>query len=258
MPTQKDNARCNRAAPIFNPHGSGGYTPTPKNHETNPIYPSQQPIANSQKLLFTKRTQSHPQRTHGRPKNTKRTQFPSQAGNLPYGHAMPCPKNTKRTQFTPPPAWPTIQICRSEAQIRPWRTKRTQFTTAADLWKPKNTKRTQFPPRPPIYEPPTTNYEPNMRNEPNYRLVNSRNEPNSSPFQVHHAGQRPVKVYPGAPGMHIGKPNSPPQPLNPRQKYETNPIYPTIYKPPSTIHNIQYTIPRPNSQTPKQRLTLYA
>ncbi len=40
MPTQKDNARCNRAAPIFNPHGSGGYTPTPKNHETNPIYPS--------------------------------------------------------------------------------------------------------------------------------------------------------------------------------------------------------------------------
>ena len=53
--TQKDNARCNRATPIFNPHGSGGnahdtknakrtqFTPTPawptiQKCETNPIY----------------------------------------------------------------------------------------------------------------------------------------------------------------------------------------------------------------------------
>ena len=32
------------------------------------------------------------------PKNAKRTQFPTQAGNLPYGHGMPCPKYAKQTQ----------------------------------------------------------------------------------------------------------------------------------------------------------------
>ena len=91
-----------------------------------------------------------------------------------------------------------------------------------------------------------------MRNEPNYRSVhdpNAQNEPNSSPFQARHTGQRPVP-------MHIGEPNLPPQPPGttqnmrnepnlphphhpPPQKYETTPISvetPNIH---STIYNIQ-------------------
>ncbi len=39
----KDNARCNRAAPIFNPHGSGGSAHDTKICETNPIYPCPSP-----------------------------------------------------------------------------------------------------------------------------------------------------------------------------------------------------------------------
>ncbi len=67
----KDNARCNRATPIFNPHGSGGYAHDPRN---------------------TKRTQFTP----GPPtKNAKQTQFTSPAA-IPL--ASPCPKNAKQTQ----------------------------------------------------------------------------------------------------------------------------------------------------------------
>ncbi len=50
----KDNARCNRAAPIFNPHGSGGYAHDPK-IRNEPNLPPQPPCPT--------------------PKNAKRTQF---------------------------------------------------------------------------------------------------------------------------------------------------------------------------------------
>ncbi len=174
---------------------------------------------------------------------------------------LPHPKKSKRTQFTPRLS-SRASGCgakHSGAKSRdlPNHHRRRRFQTNKSRPYPKYAKRTQsqpnrsFPRWPKVSPDLSGNPIPAKSELPTLAEGQSKfiparrglvGEPNSSPFQVHHAGQRAGKVYPGAPGMHIGKPNSPPQPLNPRQKSETNPIYPTIYKPPSTSHHWQSTI----------------
>ena len=71
--------------------------------------------SNQTNPAHTPKMQNEPNLSPTSPKKTKRTQFTAQAGNLPYGHGMPCPnstrptakskqptaKKTKRTQFQP-------------------------------------------------------------------------------------------------------------------------------------------------------------
>ncbi len=128
---------------------------------------------------------------------------------------------------------------------------------------PKNAKRTQS------HKPNRQN----MQNEPNLRLPQLAPRSKYAKRTQSTPGQQPIAnsqklLFTKRTQFTPPPPRPTPQlcetnPISRRRgpveakKRETNPIYPTIYKPQYTIYNIQYTIPCPNSQTPKQRLTLY-
>ena len=118
---------------------TSGFSP---NMQNEPNLPPQQPKNAkhlSGRIAAKTETQLHPQRTHGRP------------------------KNTERTQFTPTPARPTIQICETNpiparrTCRRPKNAKRTQFAPSPPSHRPKNAKRTQS-------LPPSSLVPPIMRN----------------------------------------------------------------------------------------------
>ncbi len=144
-------------------HKANSQKPTAKScfYETNPI--SSRPTAKTQQptAIFTKRTQSEPgnppnytkrtqyqpQRTCGRPKNTKRTQFPAtnihstiyniQSNGPISARRHPAASNyAKRTQFHKANSHlPTAKSCFYETN---------PIFTTTDLWRTKNAKRTQF------------------------------------------------------------------------------------------------------------------
>ncbi len=158
----KDNARCNRAAPIFNPHGSGGYVPTPKNAKRTQFPHTQRP------------TTPYFSETNPKSKRTPQACIHLFNPGLSAG-VLPQPKNGKRTQFSP---GPTTQM-RKTNPIRPRPT--TQFceTNPIPVYQvsnhpartPKNTKRTQFriPHAPPTAEKRETNPIPALPSSARHR-----------------------------------------------------------------------------------------
>ena len=118
-------------------------TPTTKKCETNPIPPGKQPIANSQKLLFTKRTQFTHTATCPTPKKRNEPNF-----SLPS--IPPPPIYAKRTQSQPRRTCggqknETNPIYRTGAACRvPIMQNEPNLPTRPPGQQPKNAKRTQF------------------------------------------------------------------------------------------------------------------
>ncbi len=171
--TQKDNARSNRAAPVFNTGLSAGDPPPynakqsqspyrwrladfpiPKIRETNPIPPwptakirETNPIPSTSSSLlplasclsFTKRTQFTPPPPSPRTKYAKRTQFHKANSQSPT---------------------PNTQKMRNEPNFRKHQSTEPPYGHGPGApGSPYNAKQTQSQPRPPIYELRTTNYE---------------------------------------------------------------------------------------------------
>ena len=209
------------------------------------------------------------------PKYAKRTQF-SYRWRLA---GFPAPNYAKRTQFTP----------RLSSRASGCEAQRPKVEGSAKSPSPQAIPNKQITPVPQLCE---TNPIPAKSELPTLAEGQSRlvGEPNPSQIRASHAGRRSVKVYPGAPGTCRGTQFQPvsssprwpkgrqslsrragdahrktqfaPTATQPTPKIRNEPNLPhhlqaTIYKPPLAIHNTQYTIPRPNSQMPKQRLTLY-
>ncbi len=94
-PTTRPTTQKYETNPISARPTAKSKQPTAKKCETNPI--SAYPASHHPLFWRNEPNLRLPQPRQG-PKNAKRTQFPTQAGNLPYGHGMPCPKYTKQTQ----------------------------------------------------------------------------------------------------------------------------------------------------------------
>ncbi len=209
----KDNARCNRATPIFNPHGSGGYAHDQK-CKTNPIPPPQPPKANSQHPKNAKRTQSQddfvetnpicprPRLPHN-PIYAKRTQFPhTTCPTTPcFGKTNPKSKRTPQAcihLFNPglsAGVLPHPNLCETNP-----------IYTATELWKTQKCETNPICHHATFAPPPFPRNKPNLppsclfppapitRNEPNlphhhpHHDPKTRNEPN---FPRHPASARP-------------------------------------------------------------------
>ncbi len=125
MPNQKIIARRRRAAAIFNPHGSGGHTPRPKN---------------------TKRTLNETHAAFRRPELVEGAVPPLYLTPVFQPGSSHTPKNAKRTlNKTHATGVPPLYLTLTEVGDRPTTQirKTNPIYTAADLWTTKNAKRTQ-------------------------------------------------------------------------------------------------------------------
>ena len=168
--------------------------PATQKRETNPMPPSQQPTANGQQLLFTKRTQSLPDEFTKRTQSHPDQQQIANSQKLFLRNEPNSPKPTANRQQPkaafhetnpiPPTQQPIANsqklLLRNEPNLRrrgPVEDKKCRSEAEIRLWR---TKRTQLPPRPKT-QPPLF-----MRNEPNLppgrpaHAQKMRNEPKKS------------------------------------------------------------------------------
>ena len=257
MPTQKDNARCNRAAPVFNPHGSGGYTPTPKNHETNPIYTSPS-LAHDPPPAIMRNEPNLPPARHPERRAAERSAAAQSRGICQITIAAGDSKQTNHAR-TP--------IMRNEPNLPPPRTCGSQ----------KTRNEPNFHPDPQSIRTGTACRAPTSRNKPNLPHRASPAAPaHPKKYETNPISPAPDNLPVRARSRRAGMPlQYETNPIPARFKFTTlakgqsrctseNPIRPhshstqaknpkrTQFTPPSTSHiyNPQYTIYNPPGQFP--------